>query len=108
MSTPREQVYETNRQRAPETTDASGNPLSAATATVAAVLGTTYCLVVLCILLIIPIIELAIGSTFRNQCTINPNIPTYLVVTGACGLASIVLTIAIVRYYFVFVKNNLT
>jgi hypothetical protein len=71
------------------------------------ILGSTYCLVILCILLVVPILELAIGAAYRNQCTINSNIPVYLIVTGACGIASIVLTMAIVRYEFGnFVEKN--
>ena len=64
-----------------------------------AVLASTYCLIILSILLIIPIIEIGIGAAYRNQCTINPNIPVYLIVTGACGIATIVLTFVIVRSY---------
>jgi hypothetical protein len=110
MASPREQTYayntnsnehvtEANRGTSSgRTNDSDSNPLQMVTSTAAGILGTTYCLVTLCILLILPIIEVAIGSSFRDQCTIEPRIPTYLVVTGACGIASIVLTLAIVRY----------
>lgn len=64
------------------------------------ILGSTNCLIFLCIVLIVPIIEVAIGGAYRDQCTINPNIPVYLIVTGACGIATIVLTLVIVRQDF--------
>ena len=60
------------------------------------VLSSTYCLIVLCILLIVPILELAIGAAYINQCPINSNIPVYLIVTGVCGIATIILTLTIV------------
>jgi hypothetical protein len=66
---------------------------------VTAVLSSIYFLIVLCIMLIIPILELAIGAAYRDQCPINPNIPVYLIVTGACGIATIVLTLMIVRFH---------
>jgi len=62
-----------------------------------AIIGSTYCFIVLCVLLVIPILEIAIGGAFRNQCPINSNIPVYLIVTGVCGLASILLALAVVR-----------
>jgi hypothetical protein len=64
------------------------------------ILGSTYFLVALCIILVIPILELAIGIAYKDQCTINTYIPIYLIVTGACGIAGIGLTIVIVRFYF--------
>jgi hypothetical protein len=63
------------------------------------ILGSTYFLVALCIILIIPVLELAIGIAYKDQCTINTYIPVYLIVTGACGIAGVGLTILIVRYY---------
>ena len=45
-------------------------------------------------------------SNSRNSTvTTNQNIPIYLIVTGACGIASILLTIAIVRYDFLKMIN---
>ncbi|CAF1343593.1 unnamed protein product [Adineta steineri] len=49
--------------------------------------------VLLCVLLVIPILQLAIGTSFQNQCPVSPNISTYLIVSGACGIATIVLII---------------
>ena len=61
------------------------------------ILGSTYFLVALCIILIIPILQLAIGIAYIKQCPINLYIPIYLIVTGACGFAGVGLTIVIVR-----------
>ena len=98
-STSNEHVTQANRGTSSGRTNHSDdNPLTMVTTKAAGILGTTYCLITLLILLILPIIEVAIGSSFRDQCTIEPRIPQYLVVTGACGIASIVLTLAIVRY----------
>jgi len=73
------------------------------------ILSSTYFLVALCIILLIPILELAIGLAYTNQCPINKYIPIYLIVTGACGIAGVGLTIVIVRVYFrcCFFSNNL-
>ena len=62
------------------------------------VFGSTFCLIFLVILLIIPVIEIGIGAAYRNQCTINTNIPVYLIVSGACGVASVALMLVLVRY----------
>jgi hypothetical protein len=64
------------------------------------ILGSTYFLVALCIILVIPILELAIGIAYKDQCTINPYIPVYLIVTGACGIGGVGLTIVIVGFDF--------
>jgi hypothetical protein len=64
------------------------------------ILGSTYFLVALCIILIIPILQLTIGIVYINQCPVDSYIPIYLIVTGACGFAGIGLTIVIVRYLF--------
>jgi hypothetical protein len=66
----------------------------------ALILGSTYFLISLCIILVVPILELAIGIAYKNQCPINFYIPIYLIVTGACGIAGVGLTIVIVRYFF--------
>jgi hypothetical protein len=66
------------------------------------ILGSTYFLVALCIILVIPVLELAIGIAYNGQCTINNYIPIYLIVTGACGIGGVGLTIVIVRYYIRF------
>jgi hypothetical protein len=69
---------------------------------VAVLLGSTYCFIILCILLIVPILYVAFGASYINQCTINPNIPIYLIVNGACGMATILFILIIVRYNFFF------
>ncbi|CAF4006773.1 unnamed protein product [Adineta steineri] len=72
----------------------------------AAILGSVYCLVILCILLVIPILQLAIGASFQNQCPVSPNIPTYLIVSGACGIATILLTIIITLAFILCIKRG--
>jgi hypothetical protein len=74
---------------------------------IAILLGSTYCFITLCILLIFPILQVAFGAAYRDQCTINSNIPTYLVVNGACGMVTIFLILVVVRYKFFFLKINL-
>ncbi|CAF1343399.1 unnamed protein product [Adineta steineri] len=61
--------------------------------------------VLLCVLLVIPILQLAIGASFQNQCPVNPNIPTYLIVSGAFGIATIVLTIIMTLAYILWIKQ---
>lgn len=63
----------------------------------ALMLGSTTFLVMMCILLVVPILELTIGLVYRTQCPINSNIPLYLIVAGACGIVTIALIIIIVR-----------
>lgn len=70
------------------------------------ILGSTYFLVVLCIILIIPILQLAIGIVYKDECDINRNIPIYLIVTGACGIAAVVLTLIIVRFDILFLVDH--
>lgn len=64
------------------------------------ILSSTYFLVVLCIILVIPTLELAIGLAYKDQCPVEKYIPIYLIVTGVCGMAGVGLTIVIVRFYF--------
>ncbi|CAF2315735.1 unnamed protein product [Rotaria sp. Silwood2] len=59
-------------------------------------LGSNYFLIVLCILLIVPVLELAIGVAYQDQCPVSSYIPKYLIVTGACGIIVIALTIMII------------
>lgn len=66
----------------------------------ALILGSTYFLVALCIILIVPIVELVIGIVYKDECDINHYIPMYLIVTGACGIAGVGLTLVIVRRFF--------
>ncbi|CAF0787719.1 unnamed protein product [Adineta ricciae] len=70
------------------------------------ILGSVYTLIVLCILLIIPILQLAFGGAYLGQCPVEQNIPIYLIVTGACGLASILLTIMIVLAFILLIKRQ--
>ena len=59
-----------------------------------------YLLVLLCIVSVIPTLQVAIGTTYRTECTINPNIPVYLIVAGTCGWAHFLLGAILVRYHF--------
>jgi hypothetical protein len=95
VATPFTEIF--NIEERPATMSEEDKSSSFIPKSIAVILGSTYCLIILCILLVVPILELAIGATYRNQCPINSNIPVYLIVTGACGIATIVLTIAIVR-----------
>lgn len=63
------------------------------------ILSSTYFLISLCILLVVPILELAIGLAYKDQCPVNNYIPIYLIVTGACGIGGVGLTIVVVRFY---------
>ena len=76
----------------------------------ALMLGSTYFLVALCIVLVIPILQLAIGAAYQNQCPVNPNIPVYLIVAGACGCVSIGLAVANVSslHLIFLLDSNLT
>jgi hypothetical protein len=65
------------------------------------ILGSTYFLIALCIILVIPILELAIGIAYYGQCTVNSYIPVYLIVTGGCGIAGVGLTILIVSFFYI-------
>jgi hypothetical protein len=84
------------------TTNDDENKLNFIPKPVLGILGSTYCFITLCILLVFPILHVAIGGAYIGQCPIQPYIPVYLIVTGSCGMASIVFTLAIVRYDFVF------
>jgi hypothetical protein len=88
---------EAQRGKPTVTTDTTENPLKYIPGPLMVILSSTYCLVILGILLVIPILELAIGAAYINQCTINSNIPVYLIVTGVCGITSIILSLTIVR-----------
>lgn len=64
---------------------------------VAAVLSSMYCFITLCVLLIFPILEVAIGASFKDQCPIQPFIPIYLIVAGSCSMVAILLILIVVR-----------
>lgn len=75
-------------------------PLDLIPAPLTLLLGSIPFFIFLCILLVIPILQVAIGGAYRNQCSINSNIPVYLIVSGSCGIAAILLILAIVSYHF--------
>ena len=43
-------------------------------------------------MLLIPILEIALGTTYRKECTINSNIPVFLIVAGSCVVANFATT----------------
>ncbi|CAF0797841.1 unnamed protein product [Adineta ricciae] len=86
--------------------DDEDNKLNLIPGPILLILGSVYTLIVLCILLIIPILQLAFGGSYLGQCPVEPNIPVYLIVTGACGLASILLTIMIVLSFILVLKRQ--
>ncbi|CAF1376407.1 unnamed protein product [Adineta steineri] len=95
-----------NNESGPTTTSDDELKLKFIPGPLAAILGSVYCLVILCILLVIPILQLAIGASFQNQCPVSPNIPTYLIVSGACGIATILLTIIITLAFILCIKRG--
>jgi len=88
---------EPQKERSYGTMDENEKKLDFIPGPVAAILGSTYCFIILCVSLIFPILHVAFGGAYLGQCPISPNIPIYLIVTGSCGMASIVLTLAVVR-----------
>ena len=70
--------------------------------TLTAIFGSFYLLIVLSIMLVLPILQLAFGVVYRHQCPINANIPIYLTIAGACGIALIVLALSMVSSYHFF------
>ncbi|CAF2424773.1 unnamed protein product [Rotaria sp. Silwood2] len=87
-------------------TNENRDPIESIPKPILAILGSIHCLVILCVTLIIPILEVAIGASYRDQCPINSNIPVYLIVTGACGMATIVLAVVIVAAFICCIKRN--
>ncbi|CAF1348574.1 unnamed protein product [Adineta steineri] len=95
-----------NNESGPSTTSDDELKLKFIPGSLVAVLSSVYCLVILFILLVIPILQLAIGASFQNQCPVSPNIPTYLIVSGACGVATIVLTIITILAFILCIKRG--
>lgn len=71
-------------------------------APLATALSSVPCFIFLCVLLIIPVLQLAFGATYKHQCPIQPFIPTYLIVSGACSLVGILLVLIVVRNILFF------
>lgn len=46
-------------------------------------------LIYLCLLLALPILKLVFGILYASECPVNKNIPFYMIVSGACGLAMV-------------------
>ncbi|CAF5030949.1 unnamed protein product, partial [Rotaria sp. Silwood1] len=82
------------------------DPIESIPKPILAIVSSIHCFVMLGVTLIIPILEVAIGASYRDQCPMNPNIPIYLIVTGACGMASIVLVLVINGGFIWCIKRN--
>ncbi|CAF3633769.1 unnamed protein product [Rotaria socialis] len=54
-------------------------------------LNTVAAFIYLCFLLALPITKLVLGILYVNECPVNKNIPLYMIISGACGLAIVVL-----------------
>ncbi|CAF0860634.1 unnamed protein product [Rotaria sordida] len=68
--------------------------------------GTTYILVSSLLGSIIPLIQLIIGAYYREDCTIDQRIPTYMIVSGACGLAMTGFTILLSIVFMCFISDS--
>ncbi|CAF1419895.1 unnamed protein product [Didymodactylos carnosus] len=75
--------------------------------TIAVIFGSSYFLVMSCILLIVPILQVAIGASFINQCQLEPFIPIYLIVSGSCGTVTIALLIVMGNVWVFRVRPQL-
>jgi hypothetical protein len=53
--------------------------------------STLAVLIYLILILILPITKLVLGVLYVNQCPINRHIPLYMIVSGACGISTVVL-----------------
>ena len=91
-----------NHQRLPQPRLETGKQIKFLPPVFSLILGSTYFLVALCIILVIPILELVIGIIYKDECDINRYIPIYLIVTGACGIGGVGLTLIIVRDHIRF------
>ncbi|CAF2346690.1 unnamed protein product [Rotaria sp. Silwood2] len=70
--------------------------------------GSTYILVSALLGSIIPLIKLIIGIYYKGDCPIDQRIPTYMVVSGACGLALTGLAILLSITFMCFVSDSTT
>ncbi|CAF0917962.1 unnamed protein product [Adineta ricciae] len=68
--------------------------------------GTTYFLISTLLASIIPIIELAIGLSYKGQCPIDQRIPTYMIVAGICGLALVGLSVLLALTFMCFISDS--
>lgn len=53
----------------------------------------------------LPLTQLIIGILYKDDCPINDSIPLYLIVAGATGLFSAVLTLFQVSRFFSFIDK---
>ncbi|CAF0966019.1 unnamed protein product [Didymodactylos carnosus] len=68
--------------------------------------GSIHFLITILIASVIPILQLIIGWYYKDQCKINQNIPTYLIVSGICGLILVVLCILMALTFLCFLNNS--
>jgi len=81
-------------------------PTSYVPAGVALAFGSTYFLISTLIASIIPILQLAVGWYYNGQCPIQQKIPTYLIVSGVCGLALVALSVLMALTFILFLPNS--
>ncbi|KAL5255688.1 hypothetical protein ACHWQZ_G011052 [Mnemiopsis leidyi] len=73
-----------------------GNSLGffkALAAILGAAIGGIVCVACVCALMALPIAQLVIGLQNQDDCTINKNIPLFLIVSGGCGCAAAILQV---------------
>jgi len=68
--------------------------------------GTTYFLLSTLFASIIPILQLAIGLYYKDQCQIDQRIPTYMIVAGICGLALAGLSLFLAITFMCFISDS--
>ena len=61
-----------------------------------------FVLLALVLFLGIPLVQIVIGSLYKNECPVNPLIPIYLIVTGVATLTLIPTVILAVRFIYNF------
>ena len=59
-----------------------------------------FVLLALILFLGIPVVQIVIGSLYKNECPVNPRIPIYLIVTGVATLTLIPTVILAVRFVY--------
>ena len=62
------------------------------------VFGSPYCLVFQLLMIAVPCVQLVIGAIYRNECNIDEKIPIYLIVSGAVGIGTTLISLVTVEY----------
>ncbi|CAF3357879.1 unnamed protein product [Rotaria sp. Silwood1] len=68
--------------------------------------GSTFSLVSALLASIIPLIQLIIGAYYKGDCPIDQRIPTYMIVSGVCGLALTGIAILLSITFMCFVSDS--